>query len=147
MLACRCHKAKNSGTGNKEGTKVAHEVQEIQKAMPRARVVYCSATGKLLPACTCTLVHARLGSSAVCVDFCMTADCTRCCARLLQPAAAGTHLLPAPQDGAVWCCPWSDCLLYDCALLRGLCCFSGTRVLRCGVMLLQGSARLATWPT
>ena len=54
---------------------MAHEVQEIQKAMPRARVVYCSATGKLLPACTRTLAQARLGIQAVYVDFHMTADC------------------------------------------------------------------------
>eukprot|EP00891_Asterochloris_glomerata_P001845 jgi/Astpho2/1845/e_gw1.00038.339.1_t len=45
LIFDECHKAKNSGTGKQEGTKVAHEVQEIQKAMPRARVVWCDAAG------------------------------------------------------------------------------------------------------
>ena len=39
-----CHKAKNFTTEN-GGTKVAAAVIELQKKLPMARVLYCSATG------------------------------------------------------------------------------------------------------
>ena len=42
----QCHKAKNFTPGKEaQSTKVAAAVQEVQNALPRARVVYCSATG------------------------------------------------------------------------------------------------------
>ena len=41
-----CHKAKNySDKGGDKGTKVGAAVVELQKLLPRARVLYCSATG------------------------------------------------------------------------------------------------------
>lgn len=41
-----CHKAKNGAAGQKEtGTKVAATVLALQQRLPRARIVYCSATG------------------------------------------------------------------------------------------------------
>ena len=41
-----CHKAKNFVAGNEEAsTKVAKAVLDIQRRLPKARVVYCSATG------------------------------------------------------------------------------------------------------
>jgi hypothetical protein len=36
---------KHSAVGNKEGTKVAATAVALQRALPAARVVYCSATG------------------------------------------------------------------------------------------------------
>ena len=41
-----CHKAKNFNPGKEErSTKVALAVSMVQKMLPRARVLYCSATG------------------------------------------------------------------------------------------------------
>ena len=41
-----CHKAKNFNPGNEQrSTKVALAVSMVQKMLPQARVVYCSATG------------------------------------------------------------------------------------------------------
>ena len=41
-----CHKAKNFNPGKEQrSTKVALAVSMVQKMLPRARVVYCSATG------------------------------------------------------------------------------------------------------
>lgn len=40
-----CHKAKNYKADSEGGTKVGAAVVELQKALPGARVVYCSATG------------------------------------------------------------------------------------------------------
>lgn len=40
-----CHKAKNFKEGADQGSKVGAAVVELQKALPRARVLYCSATG------------------------------------------------------------------------------------------------------
>ena len=40
-----CHKAKNYKDGSDQGSKVGAAVVELQKALPRARVLYCSATG------------------------------------------------------------------------------------------------------
>ncbi|KAL6756388.1 hypothetical protein V8C86DRAFT_3136630 [Haematococcus lacustris] len=48
LIFDECHKAKNWSAGGKEGgssTKVAAAVLELQELMPRARVLYCSATG------------------------------------------------------------------------------------------------------
>lgn len=46
MCALQCHKAKNFTPGKEAAsTKVATAVQEVQNLLPRARVVYCSATG------------------------------------------------------------------------------------------------------
>ena len=46
MLADECHKAKNYQPGKEEASsKVAQAVIELQRALPNARVVYCSATG------------------------------------------------------------------------------------------------------
>ncbi len=70
----------------------------------------------------------RLGSLAVCVDCCMTADCAGCCARLLQPAAACTHLLPGPQDSAELSMKCL-CVLNDYVLLR--CWFAVSEVPGC----------------
>ena len=45
-LLAQCHKAKNFTPGKEAAsTKVATAVQEVQNLLPRARVVYCSATG------------------------------------------------------------------------------------------------------
>lgn len=45
-MQSQCHKAKNFTPGKEaQSTKVAAAVQEVQNALPRARVVYCSATG------------------------------------------------------------------------------------------------------
>jgi hypothetical protein len=40
-----CHKAKNFKEGSDQGSKVGAAVVELQKALPRARIMYCSATG------------------------------------------------------------------------------------------------------
>lgn len=40
------HKAKNFSTKESQSTKVATCVLELQQLLPRARVVYCSATGE-----------------------------------------------------------------------------------------------------
>ena len=47
MVFDECHKAKNlkPGKGEQAGSKTARHVQKIQRAMPKARVVYVSATG------------------------------------------------------------------------------------------------------
>ena len=46
VLFDECHKAKNLVTGNgSKGTLTAKAVVDLQTALPRARVVYCSATG------------------------------------------------------------------------------------------------------
>ena len=44
LLLDECHRAKNYIVG-KRGTKTGTAVVELQKALPKARVVYCSATG------------------------------------------------------------------------------------------------------
>ena len=44
-----CHKAKNLLTGNGQPTKTALAVVAIQEALPKARVLYCSATGASEP--------------------------------------------------------------------------------------------------
>ena len=45
-LSDECHKAKNYQPGKEEASsKVAQAVIELQRALPNARVVYCSATG------------------------------------------------------------------------------------------------------
>jgi P-loop containing NTP hydrolase pore-1 len=42
----QCHKAKNFVPGKEaSSTKVSMAVMELQERLPRARVVYCSATG------------------------------------------------------------------------------------------------------
>mmetsp|Transcript_13450 Transcript_13450/g.43812 ORF Transcript_13450/g.43812 Transcript_13450/m.43812 type:complete len:544 (+) Transcript_13450:67-1698(+) len=43
------HKAKNLQTQSGKPTKVAEAVMELQKALPRAKIVYCSATGASEP--------------------------------------------------------------------------------------------------
>ena len=47
LSALQCHKAKNfvPNKEDKEAMKTSVAVIEAQKRMPRARVVYCSATG------------------------------------------------------------------------------------------------------
>ncbi|EIE19331.1 hypothetical protein COCSUDRAFT_19644, partial [Coccomyxa subellipsoidea C-169] len=46
LIFDECHKAKNFTPGKEaQSTKVATEVQAIQNQLPKARVVYCSATG------------------------------------------------------------------------------------------------------
>jgi hypothetical protein len=46
ILFDECHKAKNlAADAGKKSSKTAIAVQEIQKLLPNARVVYCSATG------------------------------------------------------------------------------------------------------
>jgi hypothetical protein len=40
-----CHKAKNYREGAGLGTKIGAAVVELQKCLPLARIVYCSATG------------------------------------------------------------------------------------------------------
>ena len=45
LIFDECHKAKNYKSDSEGGTKVGAAVVELQKALPAARVVYCSATG------------------------------------------------------------------------------------------------------
>ena len=47
LIFDECHRAKNSAAANAGagGTKIAKTVSEIQKQLPLARIVYCSATG------------------------------------------------------------------------------------------------------
>lgn len=41
-----CHKAKNLvGKGGLKGSKTGLTIMKLQKSLPKARVVYCSATG------------------------------------------------------------------------------------------------------
>jgi P-loop containing NTP hydrolase pore-1 len=50
MVKCPAAQAKNlvPDTGGR-ATKVGEKVVELQRLLPNARVVYCSATGALLP--------------------------------------------------------------------------------------------------
>ena len=61
-----CHKAKNFTPGKEQrSTKVALAVSMVQKMLPRARVVYCSATGvsnvknmvSYYCLCVCNVIH------------------------------------------------------------------------------------------
>ena len=45
IILDECHKAKNFSEGKADGSKVAARVVELQKKMPKARIVYASATG------------------------------------------------------------------------------------------------------
>lgn len=46
LSAVQCHKAKNFvPEKEKESTKTSIAVREVQRLLPRAHVVYCSATG------------------------------------------------------------------------------------------------------
>ena len=55
------HKAKNLAA--KKSTQVGKAVQELQRRLPKARVVYCSATGASEPANMCYMD--RLGNDII----------------------------------------------------------------------------------
>ena len=63
-----CHKAKNlfptkSGKSSKTGAAVV----ELQERLPKARVVYCSATGVCVCMCACVCVRVCMNVLYVCV--------------------------------------------------------------------------------
>lgn len=49
LLFDECHKAKNLGVQTKQSSKTGLAVYELQEKLPKARIVYCSATGITTP--------------------------------------------------------------------------------------------------
>ena len=78
-----CHKAKNLvPTGSSKPSKTGMTVLQLQKKLPKARIVYCSATGVCVCVCVCVYVCVCVCVCVVCVCVCVrVCVCVCVCAR------------------------------------------------------------------